>query len=355
MGDLRKLIDHLEHIEKGGEFIRELDPRAGRIVSKPVVEGEIGRKIGSTIGGVFGDKAAKFGGNLGDKAGDFLDKLNPFSKDSDKPESNKPNPNAPGNISDFPSGSGDTKLVPINTPGGQTTAGKNPGKNTNGNNGHDGSGIDPNDDPEDPKTWPPGVKPAPGFGYLDPSGMWIPTPFNIRGEDGNFSKTPTNHPARLTGIPMNQWTPFQQKLDKLRAKHTSINSALIEQSKPVNLPSGAPVIPGYKQVDVKKFSTNVNQGVGPTDIYWVYAYQNGKNIILIGPRLFYNMKLSIGRHYKGWGPDEGIRDGFPKVSTDNGPMHVSAADFNVNDMILNIVVHASAEGIGTSILKSIKI
>jgi len=79
MIDLRKLIDHLEHIEKGGEFIRELDPRTGRIVSKPVVEGEIGRKIGSTIGGVFGDKAAKFGSDLGDKAGDFLDKFNPFS------------------------------------------------------------------------------------------------------------------------------------------------------------------------------------------------------------------------------------------------------------------------------------
>ena len=47
-----------------------------------VAEGEIGRKIGSTIGGVFGDKAAKIGGGLGDKTGDFLDKLNPFSKDS---------------------------------------------------------------------------------------------------------------------------------------------------------------------------------------------------------------------------------------------------------------------------------
>jgi hypothetical protein len=49
-----------------------------------IEEGEIGRKIGSTIGGVFGDKAAKIGGDLGDKAGDFLDKLNPFSKSVDK-------------------------------------------------------------------------------------------------------------------------------------------------------------------------------------------------------------------------------------------------------------------------------
>jgi hypothetical protein len=69
MTDIRKLIDTLDSIE----------------------EGEIGRKIGSTIGGVFGDRAAKIGGDLGDKAGDFLDKFNPFSGsgDPDKPESDK--------------------------------------------------------------------------------------------------------------------------------------------------------------------------------------------------------------------------------------------------------------------------
>ena len=49
-----------------------------------IEEGEIGRKVGSTIGGFFGDKAAKIGGDLGDKAGDFLDKFNPFSKSTDK-------------------------------------------------------------------------------------------------------------------------------------------------------------------------------------------------------------------------------------------------------------------------------
>ncbi len=28
-----------------------------------------------------------------------------------------------------------------------------------------------------------------------------------------------------------------------------------------------------------------------------------------------------------------------KVSTDNGPMYVSAVDFDVNDMVLQVVVH----------------
>jgi hypothetical protein len=44
-----------------------------------------------------------------------------------------------------------------------------------------------------------------------------------------------------------------------------------------------------------------------------------------------------------------------KVSTDNGPMYVSAVDFDVNDMVLQVVVHASVDGIGASILKSLKI
>ena len=59
--DLKKLI---EHIDRGGETTRELDLRTGRIVSKPVAEGEIGRKIGSTIGGIFGKGAPNIGAQI---------------------------------------------------------------------------------------------------------------------------------------------------------------------------------------------------------------------------------------------------------------------------------------------------
>ena len=41
MSDLRKLMDHLGHIEKGGEFDRVRDLVTGRIVSKPVTEAVI--------------------------------------------------------------------------------------------------------------------------------------------------------------------------------------------------------------------------------------------------------------------------------------------------------------------------
>ena len=362
MSDLRKLIDQLTHIDKGGELIRELDPRTGRIVSKPVFEGEIGRKIGSTISGIFGDKASKIGGDLGDKAGDVLSKLNPFSNSTDNiTAKDKPNLKAPSNISDFSNGTApDTSgrnadgsynsdhpfVLAMNK---KMAANKNPG----GNNGHDGSGIDPNDDPEDPKTWPPGVKPAPDFGYLDSEGMWIPTPFHIRTEEGNW-KTPRNSPANRIGIPHNTYTPFQLAVEKMQQKVAYLSSSLIEQSKPVKLPNDAPEIPGYKSIDPKRFSVNANGPGVNKNLHWVYAYQNGKNFILIAPDLFYNTKISIGRHYPTW-TDTGIRTDNDRVPSENGPVYVSSENFNVNDMILSVVVHVSvgAPNIGGQILKSL--
>ena len=81
--DLRNLINRLDSIQ----------------------EGEIGRKVGSTIGGFFGDKAAEVGGRLGDKAGDFLDKVNPFSKsDNDLDKDTAPEKSASDNtVSNGPS------------------------------------------------------------------------------------------------------------------------------------------------------------------------------------------------------------------------------------------------------------
>jgi len=38
MNDLRKLIDHLEHIDRGGQLIRGLDLRTGRVVSSPMID-----------------------------------------------------------------------------------------------------------------------------------------------------------------------------------------------------------------------------------------------------------------------------------------------------------------------------
>jgi hypothetical protein len=349
MSDLRKLIDHLEHIDRGGRLIRELDPRTGRIVSKPVVEGEIGRKIGSTIGGVFGDKTAKFGGDLGDKAGDFLDKLNPFSKDSDKPESNKPNPNAPGNISDFSSGSGDTKFEPIN-PNSIKREPYGPIGNYNGPE------IDPiNDDPEDPKTWPPGVKKAPDFGYIDPAnGLWIPTPFYVRVPNGDW-RIPPGSPAFPKGY-VKDYTPFKQKEAALQRKNAMITGSLLEQGKGVNLPGGAPQIPGYKQVDVKQFSRDTGHNIGPREMNWVYAYKSdkmfSKNIILIAPTLYPNMKISIKRHYQNWADGSGVRE-YGSVDAPNGKVHVSTEHFNVNDMILSVVIHATEPDIGAKILNSL--
>jgi hypothetical protein len=46
MSDLRKLIDHLEHIERGGELVRELDPRTECIVSISLTE-SLGKLLGT--------------------------------------------------------------------------------------------------------------------------------------------------------------------------------------------------------------------------------------------------------------------------------------------------------------------
>jgi len=330
--DLRKLLDHMD---RGGRTTRELDPRTGRVITTPVYEGEIGRKIGSAIGSVFGDAGAKFGGDMGDRAGDALDRLNPFSKDSDQDKSKTTAPvTAPvvGNVSDFSKG---------------------PVAHSDAPNSHSDSSIDSNDNPENPKTWPPGVKKAPDFGYLDANGMWIPTPFDVRDAKGDFN-IPRNSPASRTGIPQSKLTPFQLAVEKMQNKVVYLSSSLIEQEKPVNLPNGAPRIPGYKQVDAGRFSTDAREPGLDKSLPWVYAYQNGKNFILIAPQLFYNTKISIGRHYDSW-VGRGIRTDDDRVPSANGTVFVSNQHFNVNDMILSVVVHTSigAGNIGPNILKSI--
>jgi len=392
--ELRKLIDH---IDRGGKTARELDPRTGRIISVPVYEGDIGRKIGSTIGGIFGKSAGDRLGQIGSNIGDIFDKSSPEKSKTNAPGSDKPNKNGPANISDFSSGpvaaSGAAAVSGGGHPGGypgdltrqgkagepprptaaEEQAARAPGggyysdsvfsrkmdaitqfhKNPNGNGGHEGSGIDPNDDPEDPKTWPKGVTKASDFGYLDPNGMWIPTPFQYRDENGDF-KTPKNSPANWTGIPHSKWTPFQLKLEKLQDKAAYTSASAIEQTKSVKLPNGAPEIPGYKQIDASKFNSDASgPGVNKT-LNWVYAYQNGKNFILICPDLFYNTSIKIGRYYPNW-LEGGIRSDDDKVPSTNGPVYVSASHFNVDDKILSVVVHISvgAPNIGAQILKSI--
>lgn len=358
--DLRKLI---EHIDRGGETIRELDPRTGRVVTRPVIEGEIGRKIGSTIGGVFGKSAGDRLGQIGSNIGDMFDKPS-----SDKPMTTQ---KGPGNISDFSGGPDANK--DSSSAGTPSIAGQNAdgsfnsdhpfvlamnkkvaaNKNPNGNNGHDGSNIDPNDDPTDPKTWPSGVKSAADFGFIDSNNMWIPTPFHIRTESGDW-KVPRNSPANLVGIPHNKYTPFQLKFEKMQEKVVYLSSSAIEQTRSVKLPSGAPDIPGYKPIDPKRFSTDASGPGVNKNLDWVYAYQNGKHFILIAPDLFYNTKISIGRYYNGW-LDNGIRSDNDKVPSANGPVYVSAAHFNADDKILSVVVHISvgAPNIGAQLLKSI--
>jgi len=359
--DLRKLI---EHIERGGETARQLDPRTGRVVSVPVHEGEIGRRIGSTIGGIFGKSAGDRLGQIGSNIGDIFD----------KPGSNKstaPDQNAPGNIRDFSSGAAANKdSSSMLRPGiaGQNADGsfnsdhpfvkamdakvaKN--RNPNGNGGHESSGIDPNDDPTDPKTWPPGTTPAPDFGFIDSNGMWIPTPFHVRTEEGSW-KVPRTSPANCIGIPHSKYTPFQLKFEKMQEKVVYLSSSAIEQTKSVKLPNGAPEIPGYKQIDASKFNSDASgPGVNKT-LNWVYAYQNGKNFILICPDLFYNTSIKIGRYYPNW-LEGGIRSDDDKVPSTNGTVYVSSAHFNADDKILSVVVHISvgAPNIGAQILKSI--
>jgi hypothetical protein len=343
MNNLRQLINRLEYIDQGGELIRELDHTTGRIISKPVTEGEIGRKIGSAIGGIFGKNSADRLGQIGSNIGDIFDK-----PDSNKPSSNK---KGPGNISDFGGNVVPSDSVPASWK--PDSNGKYAGQNPNGNGGHDGSNIAPNDDPEDPKTWPPGVKAAPDFGYLDSDGMWIPTPFDFRTDRG-YWKPPRTSPANLVGIPHNTYTPFQLKVEKMTHKVVYNNASLIEQSKPVKLSDGAPEIPGYKQVDPGRFGTSTGSPIGPSDLHWVYAYQKGKDFILIAPELYYNMKISIGRHYPSW-VGGGISSDNDRVPSVNGPVYVSGANFNVNDMILGISVHTSigAGNIGPNVLRMI--
>lgn len=335
--DLKHLIDH---IDRGGATTRALDPRTGRVVTVPVYEGEIGRKIGSAIGGIFGKSAGDRLGQVGSDIGDFFSGSDTKKPADATPSSGQPGSAGPSSVSDFP-GSADVQ--------------KNNAKvaDTGKTSTTDSSSIDPNDDPEDPKTWPSGVKPAPDFGYLDPDGMWIPTPFHVRDDRGDF-RIPRKSPANRIGIPHNQLTPFQLNVEKLEYKSTLSSSSLIEQSKPVKLPSGAPTIPGYKQVDADKFSTDARQpGLNKT-IDWVYAYQRGKDFILIAPQLFYNTKLSIGRHYSGW-DHHGIKTDDDRVPSANGTVFVANQSFNANDMILVVVVHTSlgAGNIGPQILKSI--
>lgn len=222
--------------------------------------------------------------------------------------------------------------------------------------GKTGSNIGPNSDPEDPNTWPPGVKAAPGFGYLDSTGMWIPTPFETR--SGNRpGDPPKGSPANVTGIPHNKYTPFQLKLEKMRWKNAYNNGSLIEQSKIIPLPGGAPAIPGYKRVDPGQFSTATGAQIGPSNIQWAYAYKSNsvlnKNIILISPELFYNMKISIGRHYPSWTSSNIQRGDGQPVSSANGKVYAQSKYFNVDDMILSVVVNSTDRNVGTNILNSL--
>jgi len=394
MTDLRKLMDHLTHIEQGGKLIRELDVRTGRIVSRPVTEDDIGSKTWPSsdaqirafqranppleVDGLIGKKTLAVLTQRGYKPptgfAPVADKANAGGSNASRDLGS----NAAGNISDFSKGSSGSFDAGANTdsysilrPGG--IAGQNAdgsfnsdhpfvkamdakmarNKNPNGNGGHDGSGIDPNDNPADPKTWPPGVKPAPDFGYLDRDGMWIPTPFHERDADGDYN-IPRTSPANRIGIPESQLSPFQKAVQKMEYKSTLSSASAIEQSKPVKLPSGAPEIPGYKQVDPGQFSTDARQPGLDKTVDWVYAYRKGNDFILIAPQLFYNTKLSIGRHYRGWN-HHGIKTDDDRVPSKNGTVFVANQSFNVNDMILVVVVNTSigAGNIGPQILKSI--
>jgi hypothetical protein len=185
--------------------------------------------------------------------------------------------------------------------------------------------------------------------------MWIPTPFHFRNEEGKW-RVPKNSPANLIGIRVNTRTPFQQKLDAMTNKNVYVSSSAIEQTKPMQLPGGAPQIPGYKPVNVSQFSTDAREpGLNKT-MDWTYAYQQGKNIVLIASMLFPGTKLSIGRFYNGWDDNVGnIRSGNPAVKTANGTMHVAGLMFNYNDMIFDVVVHSTDPKVGPAILQTIKI
>jgi len=383
MSDLRKLMDHLVHIEKGGEFIRTLNPVTGRIFSQPVIEAATaGAKKWPTSDAEIrafqrANPPLRVDGLIGEKTLAQLQQLGYVPPAEFKPVANKAS--GPGadigdepagdlgtpaasNLSDFSKDSNAagksqySTVDPAMHGGAAAIAAKTKSqKNPNGNGGHDGSGIAPDADPEDPKLWPAGVRAAADFGYLDPEGMWIPTPFHFRTEEGKW-RVPKNSPANLVGIPMNTWTPFQQKLEQLKSKNTSNSGSAIEKQVAVQLPGGAPQIPGYKQVDAGRFSTDGREpGLNKT-LGWQYAYQKGKNIVLIAPMLFPGMKPSIGRLYPSWADDIGnIRSGYGALKTANGTIHVSGLSFNYNDMIFDVVIHSTDPDVGPQVLQTIKI
>jgi hypothetical protein len=153
---------------------------------------------------------------------------------------------------------------------------------------------------------------------------------------------------------MGKYTPFQKKFHEMEKKVVYTDNSAIERTKPVQLPGGAPQIPGYKQIDASRFSTDAREPNLNKTIEWVYAYQNGKNIILIAPTMFYNVKLSIGRYYNNW-EDTSIRSGYGAIKSANGTMHVASKNFHYNDMILDVVIHSTDPKIGPQILQTIKI
>ena len=354
MSDLRKLIDHLEHINRGGEIIRERDLKTGRIISKPVTEALMtgSKKWPATDAEIRAFQQAnpplRVDGLIGQQTLAQLQQQGYVAPQGFKPAANK----AASAGASVPNNAGNSQLVSVNN---VNPNGLGPSRNTSGTASNGGTGIDPNADPAEPATWPPGIKPASDFGYLDPNGMWIPTPFHVRNENGDF-KIPRNSPANLIGIQVRNYTPFQQKVQQMRDKVVYLSSSAIEQTKPVQLPGGAPQIPGYTPVDPSQFSTNSDEGkgAGPKNMNWLYAYRSGKNFILIAPMLFYNTKLSIGRHYQNWGTGE-LRSGNGLIKTANGTIHVAAQDFNANDMILDVVIHSTDPNIGPKILQNIKI
>jgi hypothetical protein len=399
MSELRKLINHLTYIEEGGQLIRELDAKTGRVVSKPVPAAS-GKKWPTTDAEIRAFQTANpplaVDGMIGQQTLGKLRQLGYVPPPGFKPVADRVVPgaapakklrsNAAGNISDFSAG-------PVATSNSQSassqpadaeddddsssgwnppTAGRNAdgsynsdhpfvkamdakmarNKNPNGNGGHEGSGIDPNADPNDPKIWPSGITKAPDFGYLS-NGMWIPTPFHVRTANGVF-KIPRTSPANRIGIPETQLSPFQKAVQQMEYKSTLSSASAIEQVKFVKLPNGAPDIPGFQQVDANKFSNDARQPGLEKFVDWVYAYQRGKDFVLIAPMLFYNNKISIGRHYANW-TNQGIKTDDDRVPSANGTVFVANQSFNVNDMILTVVVNTSigAGNIGPQILKRI--
>jgi len=78
---IRQLIDHLDNLDRGQVLIRT--PKHSFFSTRLnfeetwINEGEIGRKIGSTIGGIFGKDAGDRLGQIGSNIGDIFDKTSP--------------------------------------------------------------------------------------------------------------------------------------------------------------------------------------------------------------------------------------------------------------------------------------